>query len=85
MKVVKTACGLCHLGCGMNIYVDGDRAVKVEGMAEHPLNRGMLCPKGLASIDYVYHPDRLKRPLRKVGERWVEVSWKEALDLIASR
>ena len=85
MKVVKTACGLCHLGCGMNIYVDGDRAVKVEGMAEHPLNRGMLCPKGLASIDYVYHPDRLKTPLRKVGERWVEVSWKEALDLIASR
>ena len=85
MRVVKTACGLCHLACGMNVYVDGGRAVKVEGMREHPLNKGLLCPKGLSSIDYLYHPDRLKAPLKRVGESWVEVSWGEALDLIAGR
>ena len=74
LGVVKTACGLCHLGCGMNVYVDDSRLVRVEGMREHPLNRGALCPKGLAAIDYACSPDRLRCPLKKGDEGFVETS-----------
>lgn len=85
MKVVKTACELCHLSCGMNVYVDNGRMVKVEGMPEHPLNKGALCPKGLAAIDYAYSPDRLKQPLKRSGEKFVETSWSEALNAISTK
>lgn len=83
--MVKTACELCYLGCGMNVYVDNGRMVKVEGMLEHPLNRGALCPKGLAAIDYAYSPDRLKQPLRRRGEAFVETSWSEALKEVSAK
>ncbi|MEM1538296.1 MAG: molybdopterin-dependent oxidoreductase [Candidatus Nezhaarchaeales archaeon] len=85
MKIVKTACGLCYLGCGMNVYVDNGKMVKVEGILEHPLNRGVLCPKGLAAIDYAYSSDRLKYPLRRRGEGFVETTWSEALDNVSSK
>jgi anaerobic selenocysteine-containing dehydrogenase len=83
-QLVKTACQLCHLSCGMNVYVRDGRVVRVEGMPEHPLNEGTLCPKGKAVIDYVYSPDRLKYPLKRDGSGWQRISWDEALDTIAN-
>ena len=48
-----------------------------------------MCPKGLASVEQLYHPDRLKYPLKRVGERgqgrWERISWNNALDLIAGK
>jgi anaerobic selenocysteine-containing dehydrogenase len=84
-QLVKTTCQLCHLGCGMNVYVGKGRIVKVEGMADHPFNKGILCPKGEAVIDYVYSPDRLKYPMRRTGDGWERISWDEALDIIVDR
>ncbi|MBW2031162.1 MAG: molybdopterin-dependent oxidoreductase, partial [Deltaproteobacteria bacterium] len=64
------------------------RVVRVEGDPENPINRGRLCPKGAASLKVLYHPDRLKVPLKKAGRRgegkWQEISWSEALDLTAN-
>ena len=45
---VSTTCGYCSVGCGMFIGVKNDRAVSVRGNPDHPVNRGMLCPKGLS-------------------------------------
>ncbi|GAG03248.1 unnamed protein product, partial [marine sediment metagenome] len=59
LKVVKTACSLCALACGINVYLDGGKIVKVEGMYEHPLNKGILCPRAEAAWEYVYSPERL--------------------------
>lgn len=84
-QLVKTTCQLCHLGCGMNVYVKKGRIVKVEGMSEHPFNKGVLCPKGEAVIEYVYSPDRLKYPLKKRNDGWQRISWDEALDTIADK
>jgi formate dehydrogenase (coenzyme F420) alpha subunit len=84
-RLVKTSCQLCHLSCGMNVYVENDKIIKVEGMPEHPLNQGELCPKGEAAIDYVYSPDRLKYPMKKDGGKWRRITWDEALDTIASK
>jgi anaerobic selenocysteine-containing dehydrogenase len=63
--------------------------VKIEGDPDHPWNQGRLCPRCLALTQYLYHPDRLTHPLKRVGERgegkWKRISWGEAFDLIEKR
>lgn len=83
--VIKTACQLCSGCCGMNVYVEDGRIVKVEGMPEHPANYGRLCPKGAAATDLVYSPHRLHYPMKREGGEWKRISWDEALDTIASK
>lgn len=79
----------CHGGCGVLAYVKDGKLVKVEGDPDHPWNQGRLCSRCLAMTQYVYHPDRLTRPLKRVGQRgegkWQEISWEEAYDLIEQR
>jgi anaerobic selenocysteine-containing dehydrogenase len=69
----------------MNVHLEDGKIVKVEGMPEHPLNRGFLCPKGRAAVEYVYAPDRLKYPMKKENGDWKGISWDEALDLIVAK
>ena len=87
-KVIKSTCGICQIGCGILVHVDNGRVIKVEGDPESPLNEGVLCSKGLASLEYLYHPDRLQRPLKRLGKRgegkWLPISWDEALDTVAN-
>jgi len=63
------------------------KPVKVEGDPEHPVNKGALCPVGRASLEFLYHPDRLKHPLRRAGGKgegkWKQIGWDEALDVTA--
>jgi anaerobic selenocysteine-containing dehydrogenase len=88
-KILKSVCRSCHGGCGVLLHVEGDRLVKVEGDRESPLNHGRLCPIGTVTLDLVYHPDRLKHPLRRAGTRgsgqWQRISWDQALDDISQR
>lgn len=83
--LIKTSCLMCSLGCGMDVYLEDGRISKVLGMKEHPLNRGVLCPKGEAALEYVYSPDRLKYPLIKRNGNWQRISWDEALDIVADK
>jgi formate dehydrogenase (coenzyme F420) alpha subunit len=90
MKIVKTVCGACAQNdCGMDVYVENGRIVRIAGMKEHPYNRGVLCPKGLAASQTVTDPLRLKYPLKRMGERgegkWARISWDAALDAIAEK
>ncbi len=82
MGVIKTACELCAWSCGMDVYVEDGRIVKVKGMKEHPLNFGRLCPKGSVAPDYVYSKERVTRPMVKEGDRWKKVDWEDAIDLV---
>ena len=66
---IRSTCGFCHVGCGVLVHMEDGRVKGVEGDGAHPLNRGELCPKGHASVEYLYHPDRLRRPLKRAGER----------------
>ena len=79
----------CHGGCGVLAYIEDGKLVKIEGDPDHPWNQGRLCARCLAMTQYVYHPDRLTRPLKRVGERgeskWQEISWDEAFDLIEEK
>ena len=90
MKIVKTVCGACAQNdCGMDVYVEDGRIVRIAGMKEHPYNSGTLCPKGLAASQTVTDPLRLKYPLKRIGERgggrWARISWDAALGTIAEK
>ncbi len=89
MTVLKSVCRSCHGGCGVLLHAKDGVLVKVEGDRDSPLNRGRLCPIGTVTTDLVYHPDRLKYPLRRKGKRqsgeWQRISWDEALDEISER
>ncbi|MFQ6110506.1 MAG: molybdopterin-dependent oxidoreductase, partial [Nitrospinota bacterium] len=84
-RVVRTVCQSCHAECGVLARVREGRLVKVEGDPEHPFNKGKACVKGLSIAHMLYHPARLRYPLRRVGERgegkWQRISWEEALEI----
>jgi len=88
-RIIKSTCTICQIGCGILVHVsDEGRITAVEGDPESPLNKGIICPKGQAALEYLYHPDRLKQPLKRIGERgedkWKQISWDEALDTITA-
>jgi len=84
--VIRTSCNL-STGCGILAHLKGGKVVKVEGDPQSSVNKGLICDRGLASIEYLYHPDRLKYPLKRTGERgegkWRQITWDEAFDVIA--
>ena len=82
---MKTICGLCHTNCGMIVKVVDGVIKEVQGDPEHPANRGLLCPKGMASVEWVYSKDRLTHPLLKTKGGFRRISWDEAIDIAADR
>ena len=85
-KVVKTDCIMCINSCGINAYVDENgKLVRVEGMPEHAVSEGYICPRGEALVEYVYSPDRILHPMKKVDGKWERITWDEALDTIAAK
>jgi anaerobic selenocysteine-containing dehydrogenase len=84
-----SVCTLCPGACGLRVRTIGKRAVKIQGNPLHPVNRGGLCPKGLAGLQALYHPDRLREPLKNVGSRkspkWQAIPWPEAISTLATR
>jgi anaerobic selenocysteine-containing dehydrogenase len=79
------SCSLCEATCGVAIDVEGDKVVAVRGDEADPFSRGYICPKATALADLHHDPDRLTRPVRRDGDTWHEMSWDEALDLVAAR
>ena len=87
---MKTRCArFDHGGCGIRVLIDNGTAVQIEPDREYTKSRGYICAKGMASLERIYHPGRLMRPLLRAGKRgegsWRQVSWDEALDHAASR
>ena len=68
-QIVRSACRMCHGVCQMMVHLENDRVVKVTGDKDSPTSRGYLCPKGAASPELLYHPDRVLHPLRRAGKR----------------
>lgn len=86
LERVQTTCAFCGCGCQLELNTLGKkRLVKVTTVGETGVNRGSLCVKGRFGYDFVHHPDRLQKPLIKKSGAFVEASWDEALDLIATK
>lgn len=88
-KMVVSTCGLCAVGCGVRVRVVDGRAVKVEGNPESSVNRGSLCVRGAASLELLYHPNRVAGPMRRRGGRgeknWQPISWDDAIAELAGQ
>jgi len=86
-KVVKSTCSMCNRMCGVLVYLSNGKVTRVEGDPESPVNMGSLCIKGYAAVERLYHPARLKYPLKRAGGRgegeWHRIPWDEALETIA--
>ncbi|SES72820.1 formate dehydrogenase (quinone-dependent) catalytic subunit [Paracoccus homiensis] len=88
----RNTCPYCSVACGIIMYSEGDvkagetaEIMHIEGDADHPTNRGTLCPKGAALKDFVKAPTRLTRPrYRAAGAtEFQDITWDQALDKIA--
>ena len=86
MKKLSHGCTLdCADCCKFNVYIDKNEVVKIEGDEGHPYTKGFICKKGLAHLKRVNHEKRLYNPLLKVNGEWKEISFKEAIDIMAKR
>ena len=86
-KVVTTSCYYdCGGRCLLKVYVDEGKVTRIS-TEEGPMPGLKACPRGLAQKEVVYAEDRLKQPLKRVGERgsgkFEPLSWEEALDEVA--
>lgn len=89
IEIRHSLCAICSPShhCGLDCYVKDGKIIRVEGTPGHPYSHGKLCTKGSAQRNYIYREDRIKTPLRRVGERgegkFEPISWEEAYRLIA--
>ena len=80
------ACNLCEAICGLAIEVSGDEIRSIRGDRDDPFSRGHICPKAVALQDVQTDPDRLRHPVRRMGDgTWKRLSWNEALDEVGDR
>jgi anaerobic selenocysteine-containing dehydrogenase len=80
-------CGICPAGCFVKAKLEDGKLTEVKARKDHPL--GMICTIGKHSPEIVHDPDRVKTPLKRVGQKgnydFEPVSWDTAFDIIEKR
>ena len=88
-RILKSFCRICMGKCGIIARVKDGRLTEVKGLKETPHSKGHLCARGIEIKQLLYHPDRIKYPMKRVGERgegrWIRISWEEAYKIIVDR
>lgn len=90
---VARQCSLCEAHCGILVTVDSDageaqatdRVVRIEGNPQDVLSGGYICPKATAMGGLHHDPDRLRTPVRRVGDSFEPIGWDEAFGEIGQR
>ncbi|HKI47961.1 MAG TPA: molybdopterin-dependent oxidoreductase, partial [Desulfobacteria bacterium] len=81
----KTGCVLCAQNCGLEVLVEKNRITKVKPDRDNPRSKGYACRKGLNVMYHQYPEDRLTEPLKRVGNGFEPVTWREAMDDISQK
>lgn len=82
----RSACPLdCWDACALLVTKENDRAIKIEGDPAHEITQGFICQKGRMHLERVYHPERILYPLQKEGKNWRQITWSQAIKLIAKK
>jgi anaerobic selenocysteine-containing dehydrogenase len=85
----NSTCSLCPGGCGITVRRVNGRPIKIEGMAQHPINNGGICILGLSGLQLLFTPTRVQSPMKRVGKRgegkWRSLSWPEAINEVTGR
>jgi len=89
MACRNVICHFCHTNCRLIAQVEEGKLVKLAGNRRDMLTRGYICERAVNAPRWLYHPDQLLHPLKRVGKRgegkWERVSWDRALDEVAQR
>lgn len=79
----------CHDTCTILTEVVDDRIVRIQGDPDHPITAGGLCVKMNHYINWVYHPDRVLYPMKRIGKKgegkFERITWEEAYDTITEK
>lgn len=78
-------CNICEAMCGLEIQYQDKEIISIKGDKKDPFSKGHICPKAIALQDFYHDPDRLKKPVKKTADGWVEISWEEAFDEVTTR
>jgi len=81
----KNRCVLCGNLCGLEIQVENNRIVKVRSDKENPRSQGYICRKGRNIAYYQHNEARLTHPLKKVGNKFEQITWDQAIDEIGDK
>jgi anaerobic selenocysteine-containing dehydrogenase len=84
-RTERSYCRVCNALCGILVDVKGEQVIRVRGDRDHPLSRGYTCPKGRALPRLHHHPQRLERPLVRIGGSLQPTSWEDCLDDLGRR
>lgn len=83
-RTVRSFCRFCVAACGIEVEVEGDRAVAVRGDPGHPVSHGYTCAKGRSLPAFHHGPHRLTVPEVRRSGTLVEAPWDRALDDLAA-
>lgn len=81
----KTGCVLCAQNCGLEVEVENNRIVKVRGDKGNARSEGYVCRKGMNIAYHQHNADRLKYPLKRVGDKFERIPWEQAIDEIGAK
>ena len=85
LTTTKTFCRICIAFCGIDVVKDGDKIVRILPDQTHPYNWRDYCAKGANAHLVRDHPKRLKTPMKRVGDKYVPVSYEVAIKEIAQQ
>lgn len=78
-------CTLCEAHCGIHVTVTDGKVSRIEGNPDDVLSKGYICPKATAMGGLHDDPDRLRTPMRRVGDGFEPIGWDEAFAEIGAR
>jgi anaerobic selenocysteine-containing dehydrogenase len=81
----KTSCVMCAQNCGLEVRVQDNKMVKVRPDKDNPRSQGYVCRKGLKVAHHQHHAQRLTHPLKRVGDKFEQISWDQAISEISAR
>ena len=89
-RLIPTYCGPnCSGGCYIYAHVRDGKIVKTSPAPLPDERYNRICLRGLALPQYIYNPNRLKYPLKRMGKRgegkWKRISWDEAIETIVTK
>jgi anaerobic selenocysteine-containing dehydrogenase len=76
---------MCGMLCGIDVHIEDGKVVDIVGNKGSLENRGRICIKGSSGLAQLYHKDRLKKPLKKTENGFVEIEMEQAMDEIAEK
>ncbi|MEN8257654.1 MAG: molybdopterin-dependent oxidoreductase [Thermodesulfobacteriota bacterium] len=88
VEKIPTICGMCKASCPMLALKSKNGHIRLNGNPNSPIHGHALCARGMASVQLLGAPDRLKYPMKRVGPRgqgaWKRITWQDAIAEIGS-